>query len=149
MQNETIKFKGHLDIVLKDENGNLKDQRNIDNTMTLAGKYGIADQLTATPNLTPNNGAKPGWMAIGTGTPGATLLGTELDRNALTSKTDTNGVVTMVGDWAAGDGTGTITEAGIFDVVTANTANMWSSASFSAITKGASDTLSISWTWSL
>jgi hypothetical protein len=90
--------------------------------------------------------AKVSWMAVGTGTPAATLLGTELDRNALTSKTRSGAVLTMVGDWAAGDATGAITEAGLFDVVTANTVNMWCSSSFSVINKGASDTLKITWT---
>lgn len=141
MQNDKLSIKGHLDIVLKDKNGKVKEERHIHNTVTSAGKYGIADQILASPTL-----AKVGWMAIGTGTPASTLLGTELDRNALTSKTRSNGVVTMVGDWAAADGTGAITEAGLFDVVTANTVNMWCSASFSVINKGASDTLSISWT---
>jgi hypothetical protein len=67
-----------------------------------------------------------------------------LDRNALTSKTRSNAVVTMVGDWAAGDGTGAITEAGIFDAASAG--NMWVSASFSTINKAAGDTLQITWT---
>jgi hypothetical protein len=83
-------------------------------------------------------------MAVGTGSPSATALGTELDRNALTSKTRSNAVITMVGDWVAGDGTGALTEAGIFDAATAG--NMWTSASFSVINKGANDTLQISWT---
>jgi len=141
MNNETIKIKGKLHITLKDENGKVKEEREIENTVTTAGKYGIADQILASPTL-----AKVGWMAIGTGTPAATLLGAEIDRNALTSKTRSNAIVTMVGDWAAGDGTGAITEAGLFDVVTANTVNMWCSASFSVINKAAGDTLSISWT---
>ena len=82
-------------------------------------------------------------MAVGTGTPSSTTLGTELDRNALTSKTRSNAVVTMVGDWATGDGTGSITEAGIFDA--SSNGNMWFSSTFAAISKGAADTLSISW----
>jgi len=121
--------------------GKLKDERRIHNAVTTAGKNGAADQILASPTL-----AKPGWMAIGTGSPAATLLGTEIDRNALTSKTRSGAVVTMVADWAAGDGTGAITEAGIFDVVTANTVNVWMSASFSVINKAAGDSLSISWT---
>ena len=140
-------FKAHItliancDVVLRGPDGKIKERRFIHNTMKNAGIYGIMDQFLASPTL-----AKVGWMAIGTGSPAATLLGTELDRNALTSKTRSNAVVTMVGDWAAGDGTGAITEAGLFDVVTANTVNMWASASFSVINKGASDTLSITWT---
>ena len=63
-----------------------------------------------------------GWMAIGTGAVapafGNTALGAEIDRNALTSRTDSANVVTYVGNWAAGDGTNAaITEAGIFNAV--------------------------------
>jgi hypothetical protein len=74
------------------------------------------------------------------------LLGAEVDRNALTSKTRSGAIVTFVGDWAAGDATAALTEAGVFNVVTANTVDMFVSASFSVINKGAGDTLSISWT---
>ncbi len=131
----------HMHLELRNASGEIKEVRDVHNTVTTAGKNGSADQILASPTL-----AKPGWMAIGTGTPSSTLLGTEIDRNALTSKTRLNNVVTMVGDWAAGDGTGAITEAGVFDVVTANTVNMWMSASFSVVNKGAADSLSISWT---
>ena len=128
-----------MHIQLFGEDGMLKDERFIHNTVTTAGKNGAADQILASPSLN-----KPTHMAVGTGTPSGTALGTELDRNALTSKTRSGAVVTMVGDWAAGDGTGAITEAGIFDAGSAG--NMWTSASFSVINKGAADTLSISWT---
>ncbi len=131
----------NMHAVLRGPDGQIKEERHVHNTMTDAGKYGIIDQFLAAPTL-----AKVGWMAVGTGAPAATLLGTEVDRNALTSKTRVNAVATMVGDWAAGDATAAITEAGLFDVVTANTVNMWCSASFSVINKGAADTLSISWT---
>ncbi len=96
-------------------------------------------QIIAAPSL-----GTPTHMAIGTGTPSGTALGAEIDRNALTSKTVLANVVTMVGDWAAGDGTGAITEAGTFDAGASG--NMWMSASFSVINKGAADSLSISWT---
>lgn len=126
-------------IVLRDSRGRIKARRVLHNTVTTAGKNGAADQVLASPSLN-----KPTHMAIGTGSPTGTALGTELDRNALTSKTRSGAVVTMVGDWAAGDGTGAITEAGVFDA--ASTGNMWMSQSFSVINKGAADTLSISWT---
>lgn len=137
----TMHILENVHIVLRGPDGEIKDERFIKNTVTTAGKNGAADQLLAAPTL-----PKPGWMAIGTGTPGATLLGAEIDRNALTSKLRSGAVVTMVGDWAAGDGTGALTEAGVFDVVTANTVNMWLSNSFAVVNKLAADTLSISWT---
>lgn len=129
----------HIKAVLRDEFGNVKQTLSVYNTVTTAGKNGIADQVLASPSLN-----KPTHMAIGTGTGGTTSLTTELDRNALTSKTRSNAIVTMVGDWAAGDGTGAITEAGVFDA--ASTGNMWLYSSFSVINKAAGDSLSISWT---
>ena len=138
---EGLYFDVNMHLVLKDENGNVKEERFVHNTVTTAGKNAIADQILAAPTL-----VKMGWMAVGTGSPAATLLGTEIARVAFTSKTRSGAVVTVVGDYAAGTGTGAITEAGTFDVVTANTVNMWMSASFAAINKGALDTLSISWT---
>lgn len=119
----------------------LKEERFHHNTVTTAGKNGLADQVLAAPTL-----PKMGWMALGTGTPTATLLGTEATRVAFTSKGRAGTVITVVGDFPAGTGTGAITEAGTFDVVTANTVNMWMSASFAVINKAASDSLSISWT---
>lgn len=126
-------------IVLRDKHGKIKDERWIHNTVTTPGKNMIADRLLASPTL-----GVPTHMGIGTGTGGTTDLNTPLDRNALTSKLRSNAVVTMVGDWAAGDGTGAITEAGVFDA--SSSGNMHLYQSFSVINKGAADTLSISWT---
>ena len=135
-----VAIKDNVKIVLTGPDGKVKHS-SFHNTVTTAGKQGAADQILAAPTL-----SKPTHMAIGTGSPAATLLGTELDRNALTSKLRSGAVVTMVADWAAGDGTGAITEAGLFDIATANTANMWASASFSVVNKAAADTLQITWT---
>ncbi len=134
----TTAIKANMVLVLRGPDGKVKETR-VANTVTSAGKNGAADQILASPTLN-----KPTHMGIGTGTPTGTALGTELDRNALTSKNRSGAVVTMVGDWAAGDGTGAITEAGIFDA--ASTGNMWCSAGFSVINKAAGDTLQISWT---
>lgn len=129
----------HVKMVLRDQFGNIKRVVRIYNTVEAAGKNAIADQILASPTL-----GKPTYMAIGTGTGGTTALNTEIDRNALTSKTRSSAVVTMVGDWAAGDGTGALTEAGVFDA--SSSGNMWLYSSFSVINKASGDTLSISWT---
>lgn len=136
---EELKFEWNMHLKHFGEDGKLKDERFIHNTVTTAGKNGVADQLLAAPSLN-----KPTHMAVGTGTPSGTALGTELDRNALTTKTRSGAVVTMVADWAAGDGTGAWTEAGIFDAASAG--NMYCSASFSVVNKAAGDAISISWT---
>jgi hypothetical protein len=139
---DSMNPKYNMRIELFDSNGNIKSVRNVHNTVTAAGKAGLIDQIIGTSTL-----AKPGWMELGTGSPAATLLGAYItdSRVALTSKTRDTNVVTMVGTWGAGVGTGAITEAGIFDVVTQNTANMWNSASFLVINKGISDSLKITW----
>lgn len=129
----------HVKFELTDTITGKKRIHNIYNTVTTAGKNGIADQILASPTL-----GKPTHMAVGTGTGGTTSLNTENDRNALTSKTRSGAVVTMVGDWAAGDATAALTEAGVFDA--SSSGNMWLYTSFSVINKGAADALTITWT---
>jgi hypothetical protein len=136
-----IYLVANMHLELRDEFGNLKEERYVHNTVTTAGKNGIMDQILAVPTL-----VKMGWMAVGTGTPAATLLGAEVARVAFTSKLRAANVITVIGDFPAGTGTGALTEAGTFDVVTANTINMWMSASFAVINKLAADSLSITWT---
>lgn len=139
-----LSIKGLVHIQLFDESGNLKQEEITDNLVVTAGKNHIADQLSSAPGQSAMS-----HMEIGTGTTapaaGDTALVTALDRNALTSRTDSTNVVTYVGDWAAGDGTNSaITEAGIFNAASAGT--MLARATFTAINKGASDTLKITWT---
>lgn len=136
-----LKIEANFFLQLFDQYGNLKDSRELHNTVTTAGKNAVADQILAAPTL-----VKMGWMAIGTGTPGATLLGGELARVAFDTKTRSNAIVTVVATFPAGTGTGAITEAGTFDVVTANTINMWMSTSFAVVNKGALDTIVNTWT---
>lgn len=137
---DKTKVVGTVKVVLRDKNGKIKHS-SVHNTIETAGKNMIADRLLASPTL-----GVPTHMGIGTGTPGGGALGTELDVNALTSKLRTDNVVTMVGDWAAGDGTGALTEASIKD---AAAGNVHATTSFSVINKGAADTLQITWTWTI
>lgn len=133
----------NVQIVLRGPDGEVKHEETIHNLIVTVGKNAIADQLLASPSI-----AKPTHMAVGTGTTAAaagdTALQTELDRNALTSKTRSGNVVTFVGDWAAGDATGAITEAGILNA--ASVGDLYARAVFSVINKGANDTLQITWT---
>lgn len=140
---------GSLRLELRGPDGELKAVREVGNLIVTNGRDGFMDQILASPTI-----LKPTHMAIGTGATAAaagdTALGAEIDRNALTSKTRAGGVVTMVGDWAAGDGTNAaIAEAGIFSQASGVDAThpIYSRATFTAINKGASDTLSITWTW--
>lgn len=143
---EQEEAEDNVQIVLRGSDGEIKLEQTIHNLIVTVGKNGIADQLLASPSIN-----KPSHMAIGTGAVAAdvanTTLGSELDRNALTTKTRSTNVVTMVGDWAAGDGTGAITEAGIFDA--SSSGNLYARAVFSVINKAAGDTLSITWTFTV
>jgi hypothetical protein len=136
---------GHMHLELRGQDGELKAVRDVDNLIVDVGRNGIMDQLVASPAV-----AKPTHMAVGTGAvapaAGNTALGAEVDRNALTSKTRSTNVLTMVGDWAAGDATNSaLTEAGVFNAASAG--DMYSRATFTAIDKQAADTLQITWTY--
>lgn len=146
---ERTQMKGHIKIELFDNEGNIKQIIEKDNTFMAVGDAHVADQLASTENE-----AKMGWMAIGTGstafTTSSTTLNSQLDRNALNSGypeqqggASDNDVVYKA-NWAAGDGTGAIREAGIFN--SSGTGTMLAASTFSVINKGASDTLTITWT---
>jgi hypothetical protein len=144
--NDGLALRGHIKAVLTDEHGRVKQVEETENLITNVGRNAIVERLDSSPGT-----SQPTHMAIGTGTnaaaAGDTALQTELDRNALTSNTSSANVLTMVGDWAAGDGTGTITEAGVFNA--ASGPSLYSRAVFGAIAKAAGDTLSITWTYTL
>lgn len=146
-------MKGRVELRLFGEDGKLKDIRAIKdirvtpNTITTFCDKVVANRLA---NDSPTQGIIT-HIAIGTGTGGgasSNSLVTESDRNAVTSIDQGTGAadndIVIVGDWAAGDGTGAITEAGLFNA--ASGPGMFAYASFSAINKGASDTLQITWT---
>lgn len=141
---DRMEMRGRVVVELVGADGKLKERREVDNLVVTAGKNHIADQLSSSPG-----GSAMSHMAVGTGSTapaaGDTTLGSEIDRNALTSRTDSTNVVTYVGDWAAGDATNSaIAEAGIFNASSSGT--MLARATFTAINKGASDTLKITWT---
>jgi hypothetical protein len=142
----SAKAKINVVIQLFDKDGNLKEKREGHNLVVTAGLGHIADQLSASPG----QGAMS-HMAVGTGTTAAnatdTALGTQLDRNALTSRTDSGAVVTYVGTWAAADGTGAITEYGIFNAASDGT--MLARYVDDVINKGVSDSLVVTWTLTL
>lgn len=144
--NDTLALRGHVTAVLRDSRGRLKQLESVDNLITNVGRNAIVERLDSSPAT-----SQPTHMAIGTGTTAAaagdTALVTELDRNALTSNTSSANVLTMVGDWAAGDGTGAITEAGVFNAATGP--SLYARAVFSVINKAAGDTLQITWTFTL
>jgi hypothetical protein len=140
-----IRARGRVTICLKGPDGKIKDQETVNNLVVTVGRQHIADQMAA------QAAAAMSHMGIGTGTTAVdaadTALVTEIDRNALTSKTQDSGTdankVIYIADWAAGDGTGAITEAAIFN--SASAGDMLCRTVFAVKNKAAGDTLSLTW----
>lgn len=136
--NETINLKGEIEILLNDKV--VLEKKNL---IVQVGKNFLASAIISS-STSPFIA-----IAIGTSSTPAgvadTTLGTELTRAAYTSSSVAANVVSLSKLFSAGVGTGTITEAGIFNNSTSG-GTMLSHVVFSAIGKGANDTLTINWT---
>ena len=136
--NDVFEMSGALKIRVNDE-----VVQDTTNTVVLAGKMWVADRLKG-------SNAAMSHMALGTGSTAVNqsdaALGSELDRNALSVAGGTvkNNTITFESTWAAGDGTGAIKEAGIFDASTGG--DMLARTVFDVVNKGANDSMTITWT---
>lgn len=145
--NDSIKLTGRLNIKVTDQLGNVVTDKTTHNLVVTAGKEWVATLMQS------GTGTPMSHMAVGSGTtnPDAadTTLETEVARVALeTAGGDRTGAsIEFVGIYAAGTGTATLTEAGLFNDVTAGT--MLSRTEFDPVAKGASDSLTITWTISV
>ena len=141
MLNENFTVTGQVTI---HKNGEVV--RDIPNTIVTAGKNDIASLISGAGSIMTH-------MAVGTASTAVnatdTTLATEIDRNALSTSGGTPATNTIVFEsvWNAGDGTGALTEAGLFSASTGGT--MLARTVFGAVTKGASDILTITWTVSI
>jgi hypothetical protein len=155
MAHDNLKITGALTIA---KNG--KVVREVNNLVVTSGLTWLAGRMAT------GAGTDMGYIEIGTGN-SATSIGTApvaadtaLETAAGTGARQTTAITTsttdvvFVGVWAAGEGTsgaavnGGISEAGIFD--TASTGGiMLARTVFQEIFKGASDSLTITWTISI
>ena len=139
---EGTKATGKLTVEIKDKNGLVKETREVKNLVVQAGLDFIASRMKDTTADVMSH------MGIGTGSSAAassdTTLGTEAARQALTSTTVNNNAVSYVASFAAGTGTGAITEAGILNAASGGT--LLCRTVFSVVNKGASDSMTITWT---
>ena len=137
MLNDGLKLTGKLTIALNDE-----IVQEVPNLVVTAGKEYVASRMKDTSDSAMSH------MAIGTGSTAAaagnTALGSESARTALTSTTVSGADIVYVDTFAAGTGTGAITEAGIFNASSGGT--MLCRTVFSVVNKGASDAMTITWT---
>jgi len=141
MINESLKLTGSLKIEM---NGKLI--REVPNIVTTAGKGFVASSMVKTSN----SPAAMTHMEVGTGTTNPAAGDTALEsavsgsRTALTSSNVTGAAIAYLCTFAAGTGTGALTEAGIFNASSGGT--MLCRTEFAVINKGASDSMTVTWT---
>ena len=145
MMNDGLKLRGDVALVLRDKDGNIKDERLIENLIVDTGLNFICDRMKDDETAMTH-------MALGSGSTAAaagdTTLGSQLgSREALDSSTVTNNQIVYVASFEAGDATGAVTEAGIFNASTGGT--MLCRTVFSVVNKAADDTLTVNWTITL
>ena len=144
MIDDNLKVTGQVSISLYDKDGNLKDGREIKNLVVNAGKGFIASRMIS------GGASVMSHMALGSGTTAPAAGDTALEsllgvREILDSSTSpASGVVLYTSSFEAGDATGAVTEAGIFNAATDGT--MLCRTTFDTINKSATDTLSVTWT---
>lgn len=140
---EQVKLSGHINFKLFDEAGKLKDEKDIKNVVVTVGKNFLALWLTAATQAD----YFMRYVALGTGTnaavAGDTALQTELATRVAGTLSSATNVWQNQATFGAGVDTGAITEAGIFSASAAGT--MLARQTFSAINKGALDSLQVTW----
>jgi len=140
---DELKVTGSVNVVIHDESGKQKENFTIPNLVVTTGLAYIASRMKDTTATAMTH------MTVGTGSTAAaagnTALETQLgSRVSLTSTTVTSNSIAYVASFGAGVATGALTEAGIFNASTSGT--MLCRTVFAVINKGASDTMTITWT---
>jgi hypothetical protein len=153
---ESLGLRGNVDMMLYDMNGQVKDERHLDNLIVGAGVEGVASRI-APHDGSVNPSAPYNYIALGTGDTAAdasqTSLVAELPAGASYSRlqdsqaqytTSGGNKLTLSMTFAPGQGTGTLRESGIFDAATGG--DMLARQTFSEMQKAAGDTLTVTWT---
>lgn len=139
---DQIAVTGRLFLRLFDPSGQLKDCRLVANLVVDAGKALIIDRLQGVGGPP----AVPDYQAVGTGATAAaagdTALQTEIGTRVQGTLSQPTALTDrLVSTFAAGNGTGTITESGRLNAAAAGT--LLARQTFGAITKAAGDSLLI------
>ena len=133
---DDFKMTGHLSIAINND-----VVQEIPNLVVTDGKEYVASRMKDASVSAMSH------MAIGTGSTAAAAgnaaLGSEADRNSLTSTTVSGTTVTYVATFSAGEGTGAITEAGLFNASSSGV--MLCRTVFAVVNKGSSDSMTITW----
>lgn len=143
-QLEALKATGALRIVVTSAEGQVKEDVQVKNLVVNTGLNYIVSRMKDTAATAMSH------MELGTGTTAAnaadTALGTAISgsRTALTSTTVSSNTITYVASFAAGTGTGAVTESGIFNASSAGT--MLCRTVFPVVNKQAGDSMTVTWT---
>lgn len=148
IKSQFIEVKGSVKVCLYGPDGQLKQSHEAHNLVVTTGKSYLAAWLQASSQA----GKFMAYVGLGTGTtvPASanTTLETEFSGGGYSRQegTLTNGSNTWTNtvSFAPGNGTGAVTEAGLFSAATAGT--MFARQVFSPYNKTAVDTLTITWT---
>lgn len=144
MIRDSVTQKGYVDLVLTDENGQVKEKRFVNNLVVQTGRNYIAHRMAGNGNVIMDH------MRIGTTGTAAALtdvgLGNEVASILLSSATVSANSVVYVATFNAGTPAiaTALTEAGIFNSLSGG--EMLCRTTFSVINKEPADTLSITWT---
>jgi len=149
MLNEKLKMTGDVSLVLRGPDGSVKDAREIKNLVVNEGLAFVISRMVGTSKAVMSH------MGLGSSTTAAaagdTDLGSQLgSREALDSTTisgTNNEKVIYEASFEAGDATGAVTEAGIFNATSAG--DMLCRTVFAVVNKGANDSLTVTWTITL
>lgn len=141
--NQAVTLRGNWKYELRDENGNLKDVRLGTNVVCTNGKEFLASFLNSAAAAAATFTMK--YIAVGSDATAEaaanTALGTELSRHTGTVSYISGQIYQVKATFAAGSGTGSIVEYGLFSSNTGGT--MLARDTEVAITKGALDTLTV------
>jgi hypothetical protein len=139
---ETDVIKGYVTLLLFDEEGSLKDARQVRNLVVNVGRTGSGERIS-----NPGTGVlAANWIAVGTGTnaPASTdtALGGEIGRKSAAYTNLGVGSWKIVQSWGTGEAVAAITESGVFF---GSYVSMFCRATFAVINKASGDTLEITW----
>lgn len=136
MLHDQFKMVGHLSIAI---NNNVVQE--VPNLVVTDGKEFVASRMKDTTSDAMSH------MAIGTGSTAAaasdSALGSEANRQGLSSTSVSGAIITYTCTFDAGEGTGAITEAGLFNASSAG--EMLCRTVFAVVNKGSQDSMTITW----
>jgi hypothetical protein len=147
MIDESMQLHGAMTLILRRASGEIATVHK-DNIIDNVGIDFIADAI----GKAASRPAVMGFIALGTGTTAAaatqSALVTEIDRNAATyAHTVGTKTFTCPADFLAGDSTGALTEAGVFNAASGGI--MLDRVVFPVVNKGADDSLTAVFTFTM